>query len=257
MCVRFFVPKSWLYRCKIKHTRWIPQKRWFIYSYTSFCLDLSEIESLSQQSFFFGTQWWKLFRFIPKDYLFGKMCTHASEMQKHIMNLAEKQGAEKPTQVLLIAHMRTFGYTFNPAAFYYIFSEKAFLGTFIEVTNTYREQKGYWVPPRGKRCPKQFYVSPFIEVQADFEFKLQPPGKHLFACIRSWNSKKNLVLEATLVGNRQAFEDLELLLSFLRFPWTGLNIMIKIHYQALCLLLKKIPYFKKKDQKEFQKEGLP
>ena len=248
---------SWLYESTIKHIRWIPRWRCFTYRYTHFCLDLSEVEALSQRSFFFGTPRWKLFRFVAEDYLFGKNCKNAAQMQACILQVAEQQGVKSPTRVLLVSHMRTFGYAFNPAAFYYVFSEHGLEGVFVEVTNTYREQKAYWVPPSGKRCAKHFYVSPFIEVRSDFEFQLQSPEETFVACIRSWDSQKNLVLEAVLVGKRCAWSELRLFFSFLRFPCAGLNIMIKIHFQALCLWLKKIPYFKKNDQKEFQKEGLP
>ncbi|MEO6979595.1 MAG: DUF1365 family protein, partial [Mucilaginibacter sp.] len=59
---------------------------------------------------------------------------------------------------------------------------------------------------------------------------------------------------STLSGHKRPLKDSTLLLYFFSFPLITLKIIGLIHWQALKLWLKKIPYHKKDDDLELQKE---
>jgi len=59
---------------------------------------------------------------------------------------------------------------------------------------------------------------------------------------------------STLSGVRKPLKDSTLLLYFFSFPFITLKIIGLIHWQALKLWLKKIPYHKKNDDLQLQKE---
>ena len=91
---------------------------------------------------------------------------------------------------------------------------------------------------------KLFYVSPFIDHQAKFLFKFDEPGDALTASIKSKHHEE-LELSASLSTERLELNDRNLLYLSLIMPLVTLKTIILIHYQALKIYLKKVPYFKK------------
>lgn len=269
--------RSRLYDCQVVHVRTHPVRSAFRYRYATFCLDLDEIEALRGP--WFGTRWWNVFRFVPEDFLFGvadggagsggadPSPQPATAMKRAVLTYAASKGVTDVARVELVAHMRSFGYAFNPAAFYYCYDHTDRLrGAIVEVTNTYRERKAYWVPCDDTRdepddgCargvqPKEFYVSPFVDLDAQFSFRLARPTGGLRITIDSRKNGQALVRSA-VVGRVVAWGSSALLWRAVRFPLMPLQIMAKIHLRALWLFANRVPYLKKAAHAELQKGGL-
>ena len=92
---------------------------------------------------------------------------------------------------------------------------------------------------------KNFYVSPFLKYDRDFQFRIKPPGERLAISINTLYEGK-LELQAVMRGKQKEITLANLLLCFLRFPFITVYIIFMIHYHALVLWLKKVPYFAKK-----------
>ncbi len=102
------------------HSRSRPTRHAFKYRYFSFCLDLDEVSELSARSRLFGLQFWKVFRFVAEDYIFGGPGKTAQEVKDAVITYAQSKGVSAAIdRVELVAHMRTLGFSFNPAAFYF------------------------------------------------------------------------------------------------------------------------------------------
>ena len=114
-------------------------------------------------------------------------------------------------RVVLVTLPRVFGYLFNPVSFYFCYDrEGAPVATLAEVTNTFREMKVYFLGPETRasspefrrRIPKFFYVSPYSEVDVDFDFALRPPGERLDLRIDDYTGSSRLLASA-LTGARR------------------------------------------------------
>lgn len=164
--------RSRLYDCNVFHSRKEPIQHQFTYRYFTFCLDLDEVHQLSERSFLFGLQKLKPFRFVASDSLLGLNCNTAGELKESVIRFAERMGVFSPvTRVELLAHVRTLGYSYNPAAFYFGYDgDNRLLFALVEVTNTFHEKK-YIL----------FQYLPLVEV------KLMARRRSFFMSRHSWN----------------------------------------------------------------------
>jgi DUF1365 family protein len=131
----------------------------------------------------------------------------------------------------------------------------------VEVCNTFLEMKPYFLGSntlQGDRfkfnTTKYFYVSPFTEMDTNFDFDLELPGEKLKVRIDDYDKDGNRFFISTLNGEKRALTDAQLLQYFFSFPLITLKIIVSIHWQALKLWLKKIPFHKKSDGMPLQRE---
>ena len=260
--------RSRVYDCFVFHSRTEPVLHQFTYRYFTFCLDLDEIEKLANKSRLFGMGRLKPFRFVAKDSLFGENGNAPQDVKYSVIDYAKKMGiAATINRVEVLAHVRTMGYSYNPAAIFFGYDhEDNLLFGIVEVTNTFREKKAYFIQAKKNssheafsEAPKLFYVSPFVELDTQFEFHLTRPTDQLFVRIDS-NKKSSTpntlcVVSATLKGKSRPITDSILLLYLFKFPFLTLSVMYKIHFQAARLYFKRVPFIKKTDHPELQKGG--
>jgi hypothetical protein len=100
---------------------------------------------------------------------------------------------------------------------------------------------------------KNFYVSPFIDHDASFDFNLNVPGEKLNIRIDDYKNDKRFFI-STLMGTKKSLTSGILIWYAIRFPLIPLWIMTLIHWNALLLWIKKIRYFKKAEFPELQKD---
>ena len=100
---------------------------------------------------------------------------------------------------------------------------------------------------------KYFYVSPFFDLDTTFDFQLRVPGETLRIQIDDYKEGRKAFL-SSLVGREKPLTDFNLLRSFFRIPFVTLKVIALIHIQAGLLYLKKLPYHKKSENPDLQKE---
>ena len=101
---------------------------------------------------------------------------------------------------------------------------------------------------------KYFYVSPFVDLDDLFEFRLTIPDDRLQIYINDIDKKQKKFLVTSLVGERRELSNMRLLGYMFRFPFITLKIITAIHWQALRLYMKKLPYHKKASDQDLQRE---
>lgn len=256
---------SCLYKAKVMHYRLAPKIHRFHYSVFMFYLDLDEIGTLAKRLKFMGRNRFNLFNFRDKDHLqLPKENPDTSKnIRQHITGYLQTNGIVIGNgRIMVLTNLCTLGYQFNPVSFYFCYDEQgAPVCSVVEVCNTFLEMKPYFL---GNDCmqgdkfklntEKYFYVSPFIDMDTNFDFDLHIPGEKLQIKIDDYDKNGKRFFTSTLSGVRRELNDATLLRYFFSFPLITLQVIGLIHWQALKLWLKKIPFHKKNNDLHLQKE---
>jgi len=88
-----------------------------------------------------------------------------------------------------------------------------------------------------QQCRKGFYVSPFMDMDMNYTFRVAVPDQRVMVAIRAADND-GLLLTAALSGERIALTDLALLRALATHPLLTLKVVGAIHWHALLLLLK-------------------
>ncbi len=271
---------SAIYACKIKHKRLKPVHRQFSYSAFMLSIDLDELDQLNKNIRGFGYNRRNIYAIFDKDYLplpellESEQQTSLSIKAKleHYLRSQDIKLPENP-QYLLQTFPRIFGYQFNPVSFYYIKNGDAETQVVVaEVGNTYLEKKLYLIDNKEPgsdwftlKIAKDFYVSPFSQVDDDFSFKVSPLIKQS-ATEEKWRDKwlvtinnenqNGLILTSSIQGRRKSLNALRLAGYVLRYPLMTLDIIMTIHWHAFVMWLRKLPVTNKRDTAYQQKNVL-
>ena len=230
-----------------------------------FYLDLDEIDGLSKQLKFMSRNRFNLFNFRDKDHLQlpKENPDTTKNIRRHITDYLLTNGVTIDNgRIMVLTNLCTMGYQFNPVSFYFCYDEQEQpICSVVEVCNTFLEMKPYFLGADTMQknqfklnTEKYFYVSPFIDMDTNFDFDLHIPGEKLQVKIDDYDKHGNRFFISTLNGVRKPLTDANLLLYFLSFPLITVKIIGAIHWQALKLWLKKIPFHKKGDDLALQKD---
>lgn len=170
-------------------------------------------------------------------------------------------------RVLLLTLPRVLGYQFNPVSFYFVSTpdpdapadpdQDTPVACLAEVTNTFRETKLFVLgpdtlarSPRGPlfhlHTPKHFYVSPFSDVDLAFDFRLRPPTDRLALQIDDYEGERRMLISTvTESAPPRPLRDRTLAWFSLKYPLVTVKVIAAIHWEALRLYLKRVPWFAK------------
>lgn len=254
---------SSLYKCSVMHHRMAPKENKFSYEVFMFMLDLDELKEIVQKRKLVSHNRFNLFSFSDKHHANfpGQQTAADSPVKTKILEYLEQQGIDKSgiQRILLLTNLTTLGYVFNPISVYYCYnSEGEIICTVAEVCNTFKEMKLYLLSSETKKgdtftlhTPKLFYVSPFSELDIDFRFIIKKPGDVLSLKVNDYKEEK-CFFTSSLSGSRKKLSDANMLLYFLRFPMITVKVIALIHWQALILYFKKIPFIRKNNNLSLQ-----
>jgi len=256
---------SCLYRARVMHHRLSPKKHQFHYNIFMFYLDLDEIDALSSKLWWMSRNRFNLFNFRDGDHLQLPIENpdKTKNTRQHITSYLAENGVEIGNgRIMVLTNLCTLGYQFNPVSFYYCFDETGSpVCAIAEVCNTFHEMKPYFLgtaSPASNRfrlnTRKDFYVSPFIDLDTSFDFRLDIPDQKLKVKINDYDKDGNLFFLSSLAGTKAKLTDANLLIYFCSFPLITLKIIILIHWQAFLLWSKKFSFIRKSDNPILQKE---
>lgn len=258
---------SRLLECRLLHHRSWPKEHRFTNRLFFAALDLDELPALHAQLRLFSVNRRNLYALRENDYLRGAPApggTSADDsgLRSSCAGWLRQNGEElRPgDRVWLVTIPRVAGYQFNPVSFYFFVRDGRTFCATAEVTNTFHEVKRYFLG-RGTaradggfrlRVPKHFYVSPFSDADTEFEFMLRWDGRRLAVQIDEHQHGRR-ILHSVLTGESRALTDATLARFALRYPLLGLQVITRIHAQALRLYLKRLPWRRKAEQPEWQR----
>ena len=240
---------SSIYNGTVIHKRFKPKTHHFKYKIFSLLLDLSELDYLSKKIRFFSYNKFNLVSFYEKDHGNRDGSSLVSWVKK---NLEDNNINTEKVKIKLLCYPRILGYVFNPLSVFYIYNESEKLVSILyEVKNTFGEQHTYIFKVDNDQnlyqhnCLKKFHVSPFIEMNCKYFFKLLKPGEKISVIIDQYQTDEK-ILYASQDGQRVDFNTKELIKSYLKHPLMTFKIILAIHFEAFKLWIKGIKFIKKK-----------
>ena len=251
---------SCLYECNVMHHRLTPKRHRFSYRIFMFYLDLDELDAVARRIPLFSHNRRNMFAFNDADHLPAQSGT----VKEKALAYLERNGVRFPERgrIMLLTLPRVAGYVFNPVSFYVCFAAAGEpICAIAEVGNTFGEKKLFLIrEPSGEDrlrlvAPKHFYVSPFSDLELQFDFKLRIPDQTLEIHVDDLQGEEKTLVTA-LTGRRAPLTAARLAWFSLKYPFVTLWVISLIHWNALLLWLKRVPFHRKEARPDLQRDVL-
>lgn len=250
-----------LYECSVMHCRLKPLRNAFHYRVFMLDVDIDALPRIAPAIRGLGHNRFNLFTLDERDHIDLGL---PGGLRGNLAGWLAQQGFTLPAdaRVRLLAFPRVLGYGFNPVSFFYLFDAAgAPLGVVAEVVNTYREMKLYLLDKASSNndwhltTPKNFYVSPFSDPADTFDFRLGQPGAIWQVNIDNLTDG-DPTLVSSIRGEQRELTSARLCWYALKYPLLSVKIIGLIHWHAMCLWLRRVPFFRKADNRAAQREVL-
>ena len=241
----------------VKHCRFSPAKNAFGYGVFTLTIPMrtrkKNPQLLSQTGLrdnHFG-----LFSFLDKDHGVGG--ENSLDWIEQI--LLENHIDQVDGEIWLQTFPRVLGYVFNPVSFWMCTrADGQVQAVLAEVNNTFGERHCYLLyKDSGKpiqsgetlKSNKVFHVSPFCDVRGDYHFRFlfSQESKSLrhAVCRIELHEEGAPLINTSISGVSEPLTKRSLYLAFLRYPLMSFGVIGRIHWQALRLWLKGVPFHSK------------
>ncbi len=234
---------SAIYFGEVGHRRTRPKPHKLRYRVFSLLLDLDELPQLSGSLRLFSYNSRGLFSFYDRDHLAGT----DEPLRDQVRRELSRAGIETPgCSISVFCIPRILGYAFNPLSVYFCRRADGSLAAILyEVNNTFGERHSYLIAVKDEEeivrqtCDKELYVSPFMPMAMEYDFRVQPPGEKISIAIHGRDAE-GILISAYQTGERAELSDRSLLRALFGLPLLNLKVIGGIHWEALKLWIKGI-----------------
>ncbi|KZL14531.1 DUF1365 domain-containing protein [Pseudovibrio sp. Ad37] len=241
-----------IYLGDVVHCRHDQIKHKLSYKAVSFSIDIDRLQDVNQISHLLSVDRFNLFSFHPSDHMEEG---HSSLRDYVEAVLKQAHITAIPEQMRLLAYPRFLGRAFNPISVFYCYSKSRLEAILYQVRNTFGDMHHYAVEIAPSEhqgieqayrhsCPKNFHVSPFLEVSGHYHFVARPPTDHVSLIIRLTQNSAP-VLTASFQGKQKAATTTRLLKIGLQYFQNSAKILGLIHFEALKLWIKGARFYKR------------
>ncbi len=151
----------------------------------------------------------------------------------------------------LHTYPRVLGYVFKPVSFWYCHrSDGALAAIVAEVNNTFGERHCYLLAGpevawgHELQARKVFHVSPFCAVEGRYRFRfMRTPGRTVARV--DHDDEAGALLQTSVSGHLQPLTTAAARRAFFGMPLMSFGVIARIHWHALQLWAKRVPFFSK------------
>ncbi|MET7522467.1 DUF1365 domain-containing protein [Streptomyces sp. 900116325] len=224
-----------LYTCEVAHTRIRPVRHSLRQRTYLWLVDIDDLPRLPRPLRL-------LARFDPRDHFGGRAPTLRTGLDAC---LASHGIGNVDGRVLMLTHARVFGHVFNPLTLYWCHDRAGRpVCVVAEVHNTYGGRHCYVLRPDADGradVAKEFYVSPFFDVEGSYRMRLPLPGERLDLTVQLRHDDGSRPFTATVRGRHRPAGMRGLLRAALRHPWSTAAVSAGIRRHGIRLYLKGLP----------------
>lgn len=229
------------------HRRTSPKAYRFSYGVYYFDLDLNELRDTARHIWFLSYNAFNVLSFMDRDH----MTVPTRETRASVDAYLVERGIETAgTRVSLLTNTRIFGYVFNPVSFYFVrSSEGALRHVIAEVHNTHGERHLYDLAPLPSKVgayvstvEKAFYVSPFINMDASYEFQVAEDATGRLRIRLDEFHGEERFFQAHLDLRPKVLTNRRVALMLTRYPLITLQTIVLIHWHGLKLWLRGVRF---------------
>ena len=170
--------------------------------------------------------------------------------------LLTQEHIEADGEILLYAFPRMLGFVFNPVSFWVCHKASGSVAAVLaEVNNTFGETHHYLLANPGGEplrsgetltARKVFHVSPFCDVKGHYTFRFHfGPGRWLARIDYFDGDGESALLETHVCGEEQVLTAATARGLVWRYRWFTLAVVARIHWHAVRLWVKRVPFFSK------------
>lgn len=241
------IQASALYRGGVMHRRLRPKVHELNYRVFWLLLDLAEIDGLDRRVRLFSRNRFNLLSFYDRDHGDGSGAALRPQIEVWLGQAGIDIG---DGTIRLLTMPRVLGYVFNPISLYYCYGTDGRLAAMVyEVTSTFGVRHAYVIPVPAEDqaeglirqgAAKALYVSPFMGMEMDYEFRGHAPAERLDMTINGIDAE-GLLITAAMSAERRPFDDRNLWSAAVALPFMTMKVVAAIHWQALKLWFKRVP----------------
>jgi len=159
-------------------------------------------------------------------------------------------------EIWLQTYPRVLGYVFKPVSFWYCHRRDGSLAAVVaEVNNTFGERHCYLLAGAALgfgqelSARKVFHVSPFCHVSGRYRFRFMRTEDRVVARVEHDDDEGPLLL-TSVSGRLEPLSAARAWRASLRTPLMTLGVIVRIHWHALRLWLKRVPFVSKPEAPE-------
>jgi DUF1365 family protein len=233
-----------IYRTTISHSRHVPVHHSFEYRSYSWYVDIDDLPRLP---------WWvrPFARFRASDHFSDHFAEppRGSLRERLSAFFADHELPAPEGRVTALLQARVFGYVFNPLSIFWCHDRDGRLCHVIaEVHNTYGERHAYLLPPADLPVvtAKEFYVSPFNQVDGYYLVQAPRPGREVVITVALHRDHRQAFPEfpeftANLRGQRRPATAGQVAIMQFISPLAPLAVAARIRIQGIKLWLRRVP----------------